>query len=486
MAPSELCTPGRDVSHDAVVVIPGIMGTALRDIETGRDLWGLRSLGWYRKAWTTGASLRALQLTEAEHEGIYGRVQPTGLLRFPAWAPLDGIEPYTNLVKGIRSVVTDDAAILAFGYDWRLPVEHNAALLARAARRHLDTWRATPEHESARRTQPDGRPARLVLVAHSMGGLLARALPLVEDRDDIPAVTSDIRATITLGTPFDGAAKAALIMSAGTGTPLPLPRGRLRRLAATMPGLHDLLPVYRCVDTGAEVRCLTASEVGALGGNAQLADTSFRFRRRLVTTALVGHRALVGVDQPTLQTLRLRDGAAEGFSHTFRVNSKGSVVCDQRERPVPVAGSGDGTVPRNSASPDGASLYYEAQQHGSLAKVDEAITFVRSVITEQEPGGRLGTGHLGVGAPDLVEPDAAWSAVVTGIDGPNDVTCRVHDAETGGQVDAPRLRWEDGEWRFTTSVPGTRLYQVVVSGGGGSPVTRYVLATNPAAREDDD
>jgi hypothetical protein len=65
-----------------------------------------------------------------------------------------------------------------------------------------------------------------------MGGLLTRTLP-----NDL-----DIRATVTLATPFDGAAKAALILNTGRGTPLLLPRERLRAMAKTLPGLHDLLP----------------------------------------------------------------------------------------------------------------------------------------------------------------------------------------------------------------------------------------------------
>ena len=39
-----------NVSQDAVVVVPGIMGSALRDTTTGRPLWGLRP-DWYARTW---------------------------------------------------------------------------------------------------------------------------------------------------------------------------------------------------------------------------------------------------------------------------------------------------------------------------------------------------------------------------------------------------------------------------------------------------
>ena len=56
----------------------------------------------------------------------------------------------------------------------------NARLLASAIREHLDTWRAHPAHEMARHAGPVRRPAQLVIVAHSMGGLLAQALTVID------------------------------------------------------------------------------------------------------------------------------------------------------------------------------------------------------------------------------------------------------------------------------------------------------------------
>jgi hypothetical protein len=49
--------------RDAVVIIPGIMGSELVEAETGRTLWGLADMGWYASAWTTGGSLTRLAVT---------------------------------------------------------------------------------------------------------------------------------------------------------------------------------------------------------------------------------------------------------------------------------------------------------------------------------------------------------------------------------------------------------------------------------------
>ena len=306
-----------NVSQDAVVVIPGIMGSALRDTTTGRPLWGLRP-DWYARAWAGRETLRALMLTDDERAGRIGRVEATGLLRFPAFSPvLAGFEPYTTLCDRIRAMVASPKAVLEFAYDWRLPIEHNARRLATAACEHLARWRACCEHEAARRTRPDHRPAQLVLVAHSMGGLLCRALALESD---------DVRATITLGTPFDGAAKVAVLLSSGRGAPLPQPRRRLRRLAATLPGLHDLLPMYRCVDDGDDVRRLAPADVAALGGDEEHARAAQESHARLAQVRLVGHRAVIGTEQPTVSSLQLRNGVVRELHHSFLLHSDGEAA----------------------------------------------------------------------------------------------------------------------------------------------------------------
>jgi hypothetical protein len=73
-------------SRDAVIVVPGIMGSELVEVKSGCVLWGLADPQWYVSAWTSGSSLRALGLSDAERAGRYERVTATRLLRFPAFA----------------------------------------------------------------------------------------------------------------------------------------------------------------------------------------------------------------------------------------------------------------------------------------------------------------------------------------------------------------------------------------------------------------
>nr|WP_308698976.1 hypothetical protein [Streptomyces avermitilis] len=64
-----------NTTQDAVVVVPGIMGSELYDTEKDAVIWGL-SPGLLLKAWTTPAGLGALHLTPTNGRGGwagYGR-----------------------------------------------------------------------------------------------------------------------------------------------------------------------------------------------------------------------------------------------------------------------------------------------------------------------------------------------------------------------------------------------------------------------------
>ncbi|TQE30531.1 hypothetical protein Sipo8835_23140 [Streptomyces ipomoeae] len=448
------------------------MGSALLDTATGRRIWGLSVRGLAR-AWRRRDGLLPLHLTAAEREGRYGRVEATGLLEVPAWAPfLQGFEPYGNLLAAVQEVTADRAALLAFPYDWRLPVAVNGARLAEAARRHLTAWRTQPGSHAG------GRPARLVFVAHSMGGLVTRAA-LAHS----PDLVKDTRAVISLGTPFYGAVKAAVILNGSRHDPLPaLPRHRMAALAATLPGVHDLLPDFRCVDAGLDVNHLTAADVAALGGDKELATQAMEFRQRIRTygaRTLPSHRAVVGVAQPTMQSLRLADGLAHEQYVAFRTHPDGTLARDGNGIPERRDRAGDGTVYRDSASLGSLATTYLPLQHGALAKDSIALRHVRAVITEQddELGPPMGAGEIGLAIPEDIVAGTAWSLRLTGADTFAGITCSVHDAEDDRRITTVRLGWVDDEITARVTLPVPGLYRVRVDTGGNAPVTQLVLAS---------
>lgn len=470
--------PAGPRSRDAVVVVPGIMGSELVDVASGRTLWGLADPRWYVSAWTTGRSLRDLALSPEERAGRYGRVRASRLLRFPAFAPvLAGFAPYTGLLAGLRAVACHPDAVAEFGYDWRLPVAHNGQRLARFAVDHLARWQPHPAQRAAQR---DGQgPARLVLVAHSMGGLVAaRAF-------DDGGLAGCVRAVLTLGTPFFGAPKAVLLLGSGRGG-LPLPRARVQRLAVGLPGVYDLLPTYRCVSDGGSARRLTAADVAGLGGDTELAAVSLA-APAVGLPVQAGLVQVAGAHQPTVQALTLDAGAVVGHRHTYQPTAAGGL-----ER---VDVGGDGTVPRESAALPGIAVMPLAQSHGALASCAEAVLVAQDVLTDHRTGPWQGTSELGLDLPDVVPAGEPYRLGVGGVDRPTDAACAVFDLSSGLRIDTPALGWRDGAISAAGQPLPPGLYQVRLDGGGVSPVTQLLMATDhsdppgpgpdPSAADDD-
>ncbi|MGW7002591.1 lipase/acyltransferase domain-containing protein [Streptomyces sp. NPDC054933] len=468
----------RNVTQDAVVVVPGIMGSELKETTTGRTIWGLSGASWLLKAWLTPKGLKPLQLTEDELEGRYGRVRPAGLLRASAWTPyFQGVEPYRALVDAVGSCVADPAAVLQFGYDWRLPVAVNARLLADAARTHLTAWRRHPAHDAARRHRVDERPARLVFVAHSMGGLVTRAaLDPAYDSD----LAADTRGVYTLGTPFSGAVKATAILNSGRGAPMPLPHVQLRTAAATMPGLYDLLPQYRCLHSNGDVRRLTPGDIADIGGLAPLAEAADAFHRDQKGLPLPGHRAVVGTTQPTWQSLTIRDGVVETHHHGVRQHSNGDFIRDSGGRPRLFDVQGDGTVYKESASL-GPAITPLPLHHGAVASDPVALNLVKEMLREDEHlGPPQGTPGCGLDVPDLVEAGSAWTVTLNDVDSLSGIDCQVSDVETGHTM-TPQFGWQDGELVAGVTVDRPGLYRVTVRTIDARLITELVLAAPPKA-----
>jgi Lecithin:cholesterol acyltransferase len=448
---------GGPICRDAVIVIPGIMGSTLTDTSTLKTLWGVDSPGWYADAWLTGNAMELLHVTDDERTGRVGRIAATGLLRAAAFAPgLHGLEPYTELTRDLARILAHGDALREFPYDWRLSIEHNARELSKVADQHLSRWRT---HEKG------SVEARLILVAHSMGGLIARYFT------HVLGGAAEVATTLTLGTPYYGAVKAAYIFNYGKGAPVPLPKRRLRRMARTMPGLHDLLPFYRCVDDGSTARFLTAQEAGGLGADAELAAESKARHERLMDGTAGSLRLLVGTDQPTMQSMRLADGVLTELFKTCTTTPEGRITGRENL-------AGDSTVFRRAAAAFDLASASLPQAHGSLAKTPEAISHVRDVLLNATAGPPLGVTELGVDVTDVIPLDQPLEVRVTGADA-DAASCRVFDATSGAQVAvAPLLRRDDMLVAATQlDVPG--VYRVEVKAGGASAVVQYVMAADP-------
>ncbi|WP_433795127.1 esterase/lipase family protein [Actinoplanes sp. CA-252034] len=423
------------------------MGSELIDRSSGDVLWGMSPLD-YARLWTSNRAITRLHLTDAERAGDHRRVHATRLLRTPAATPgLGGFEPYRAMAARLRERVADPSAVEEFPYDWRLAVPVNAAYLAEAAAEHLRRWRRHPR---------GSRDARLVLVAHSMGGLVAGYFTERLGGRDL------VRLTVTLGTPFYGSVKAAHLLNAGRGSPVPLPRARLRKLAVTLPGVHDLLPSYRCREENGVVHRLTPADVASLGGDPELARDSLRLHEVFAEPDSSRLRPVIGVEQPTMQSMRLEAGVVVPQWH---------IPDGGRE----IDHAGDGTVYLEAALGGVHPIAALPQSHGGIARTREALAAVTVALTNDRLTPSMGAAGPGIDVPDTVVTGELVDITITS-DRLVPPGCRVFDLETNALVDRPRPRRHNGGWAAALRLRHTGAYRIEVKDGGFAPVTEVVLA----------
>ncbi|MFE4399133.1 MULTISPECIES: AAA family ATPase [Streptomycetaceae] len=466
--------PARDTTHDAVVLLPGHMGSSLLDTETGRHVWGdLRPTTLLRLSLTDDSSLR---LTPDERAGRTGRLRPDGLLRAPAWlSALGGLETYQPLLDALHATVLHEDAVLPFPYDWRLSAEVNARLLAEAAHRHLAAWRASPHRRRA--GVPDEEP-RLVFVAHSTGGLVARAALAADSR--LAALTRDL---VTIATPFHGTPAVAEMLG-GRRRFLPRP---LSGLAASLPGVYDLLPTFRCVETDDALRRLDLDDVRRLGGDPELAAAAMAARAAESRAAFLPRtRAVVGIGQPTVQGLRLAGDGLEPVLTAPRAHDDGRPYRSESGEAVRWDRGGDGLVPRDAAAPSASNaVLFVSGRHGTLCSDPHVLELVRSVLTDRRPAAvrprpvshALQRPGLGLSLPETTVPGQPWPLMVHGAS-PDDAACRITDEATGATVATPRLLLSDVTLVAAVTLPRPGLYRVTVT-SGPDRVSDLLLTTGP-------
>ena len=456
---------GRRMALDAVVVIPGIMGSELVDEASGDTVWGLKP-AVLAKAWISN-QVKVLHVTEPELQGER-RLRPTRLLRVPAWAPfLKATEPYHKLLDTAATNVIDPRAAIEFPYDWRLSITYNAAELVKHCEKHLQAWRAVVKDNR----YCDPNDVRLVLIAHSMGGLIARLASAA------PEMVGEVRDIVTLGTPYFGAVKAVQMLATGEGAPVPARAAQ--QLALTCPGVYDLLPRYACLEEVNGPRQLTVADLVDMtsGRHASLTDDAIRelagesevrWRQlRLMSSDTAVNpepKALVGSDQPTLQGVALKAGEV-----TFTTTLGGA------------DDGGDSTVYRKSAHPLGVTAFPLPQSHGALTKADEALRFVKDKLLERDTGLPLALRPVGAEIPDVVDAGAPVSVRVTGVEeDPGGVSVESTDVTTNQSYTWPEWDREGADVRYSYEGLPPGLHRISVQYGGYSAVTDILLAVEVA------
>jgi len=320
--------------------------------------------------WTLGGSLRDLRLESdpPDRDDLGDGVVATRLMPDVHVIPgLWGIDGYSAISAMIVSTfdVVPGRTFLQVPYDWRRD--------NRVAARRLAALALPALHEH-RRDNPD---AKLILIGHSMGGLVARYF--LECMDG----WKDTRMLITFGTPYRGSLAALNFLANGFVKKVgPFKVADLSELLRSLTSVYQLLPIYPCIDTGTGVLTRVAETHGLPAGvdTARAWAAEHEFHRAI--EAGVNARSaqnpylifpVVGLTQPTLQSSRLAGD---------RLDMLGTYEGEDLD--------GDGTVPRVSATPieyDGRApdpSVYAPERHASLQDALSVQTQVRGLLTPVE------------------------------------------------------------------------------------------------------
>jgi pimeloyl-ACP methyl ester carboxylesterase len=428
---------------DAVILVPGILGSELVDVATGDVVWGLRPKV-LAKALITGSTFDRLR-----RDGL----RCGGLIRFPgALFGLSRFEPYTRIVRRLQTVCRHPDAVVSHPYDWRKALEETSLELAGHAHDHLASWRSRSE---------GSRESRLVFVAHSMGGLLAwHAVNRHLDAADVALV-------VTLGTPFGGSVRAVKALGSGDVLTLGVRAEKVRDCARQLPSLYDLLPTYPCLTTKAACRRPDVADFVAGGAERDLLAQSTAARAALEHAVTApGHdapalMAVTGTRQQTLQSFTLSAGELSFHEHLDGTNW-----------------SGDGTVYVGAATTAGGGTPVPLpQQHGALANGGYAIGVVTDTLTGTLAGPPMGNG-IGLAAPDVAVAGQPFEIRVAAPKFAG-VGCRLEEPEVRDLGLVPLIQRTtdlgEPEQFGTVVVDSPGLYTVRVSGGGFADLRRDVL-----------
>lgn len=465
----------RDSMTDMVVLVPGFGGSVLE--RDGRVLWGAGGHAGAGSLLALGDdALPLLRLEKDDHaraelaDGVRATGVVGGTHMLPGVWKIDGYARMPQLLGRLFDI-EPGRNYHEFAYDWRRDL--------RAAARALD--RATESWLGEFRERTGNADARVVLVAHSMGALVARYF--LEALDGWKSA----RALVTFGAPFRGT-PAALGALTGTAPSIALGGGDMSELLRSFTSLHQLLPVYPVIHVGEDPQLHRVDELEIPGLDPERAGLAMELWQD-IGDALQRHNGnpayrdggyrllpIVGTAQTTPQSARIVDGRVE-LLHSYQHRDL----------------SGDGQVPRIAAQPtdvgDAPATLLTAGRHGELQHDDRALSYVLGLFTSLyldadivAPPVRSKVGldlvlddAVAAGAPIgvRVRPEAAEVGALT---------ATLEHAASGEVVERVELDAGDDRWyaaRFAPVTPG--LYRVRVAGDDVVQPVSDVLEALPAA-----
>jgi hypothetical protein len=446
-----------------VVCLPGITGSVLR--KDGRDVWNVSGGALISALTTLGRSVADLKLVDdpPDVDDLGDGITAPDVIRDVHLIPgLWKIDGYTKQVRYIEETfdVTRGKNLFEFPYDWRRDNRVAARRLQQQTAGWLKNWRDSS----------GASDAKLVLVGHSMGGLISRYF--LECLDG----WRDTRTLVTFGTPYRGSVSALDTLVNGKKITF----FNLTELARSFTAIHQLLPTYPCYDGGSgNLEYVDEAEIPKLDRTKAKAALDFH---REIAAAVDEHRddtaykehgydlaRIVGLKQPTQQSA-VRDGDHLKILHTIGGQDPG----------------GDGTVPRPSATPleyeDDQGATFSAERHASLQNDDHLLLQLAGVLTGNTIDwtrfrGVVPTIDLSFEVGDLYSvADPVLVRALPEKDPADGLMVVAVDVETGEECARQSLTRRGDGWHDAELAPLPEgVYRVTAFGGGTvEPVTDLV------------
>jgi pimeloyl-ACP methyl ester carboxylesterase len=450
--------------RDVVVVLPGITGSVLQ--KDGKDVWNVTGGSVLRALLSLGQNVKDLALTEdpPDVDDLGDGVTASKVMRdihlIPGLWKIDGYSKTLKYVTDTFDVVPGEN-FFEFPYDWRRDNRVAARKLAKDAQGWLAAWRE----------KSGAADAKLILVGHSMGGIVSRYY--LECLDG----WRDTRVLVTFGTPYSGSLNSVGTLVNGLKKKIGPVGIDLSGLVRSLTAVYQLLPTYACYD-GGDGKLVGVSEATIPHVDQQKAKAAAEFHDE-IRNAVKAHeqedeyrenrydiRPVVGILQPTFQSAR---AAGDGVQliRTYDGEDQG----------------GDGTVPRISATPveleREANAMFASERHASLQNEDGVLVQLRGVMSGLDidfPGFRdaFPTIGLGLELDDAYQTDEPVPVRVHPEEEPAEsLLVQVRDAETNEEVARETLTPADDGWHEAELRPLQEgAYRLTAFGSGRvEPVT---------------
>lgn len=453
-------------SKDLVILLPGITGSVLTN-KKGKEIWAPTSGVLWRAITSMGRSIEDLELASDDtDDGVTATRLVPDVTIVPGLVKIDG---YTRISEYLcaKLELTEGRNFRHFPYDWRRDNVHSAKRLQSKAMDWLKQWREASGNQDA----------KLVLIGHSMGGLISRWFV------ECLGGWQHTRALITLGTPHRGSLNAVGFIENGMKKGIGPFGLDLSPLLRSFTSVYQLLPIYPCIDDGQSLhRVADAAHKGILRQmNAGRAQAARDFHQQILDAQAANAKLsayvdsgyamlpVVGVEQPTAQSARIDAGTCTLVNYL-----------DGQDL------GGDGTVPRVSATPvdmkDAKREIYAAEMHGSIQNNDGTLVNLMGTLTRDKIEWRKFQRASDLASVTLELDDVllAGQPLVVGAR-PSEGNPRLDLTVTplgGGEPIKDRLGrdtargdgWQVGEFALP---PGT--WRVTVHGDGVSPVSDLLV-----------